>query len=132
MHAHCPAGDIFGSAACGCSGKVRFSLDRIAAEGRGALVYLRQNASDPLQFHPGLDGLSQLERERQVQRDIGIGAQILRDLGLRRIRLLTNRPRPVAALEGYGIQIMEHVPIWEGGLIAESWPEGRLIHETIC
>jgi 3,4-dihydroxy 2-butanone 4-phosphate synthase / GTP cyclohydrolase II len=59
-----------------------------------------------------------------------VGAQILRDLNLRRIRLLTNHPRPVAALEGYGIEIVEHVPISENRLlIGDTWREPSLTHE---
>jgi len=124
MHARCIVGDVFGANTCDCS---------------GAVIYLHQNATgasavrDLLRAHPDPKNLAQLDRDRQVQRDIGVGAQILRDLNLRRIRLLTNNPRPVAALEGYGIQIIEHVPISEDRLpFGDTWREGRLTHETIC
>jgi 3,4-dihydroxy 2-butanone 4-phosphate synthase/GTP cyclohydrolase II len=123
MHSHCAAGDVFGASSCECAANIRASLDRIAAEGAGALIYLHQSATgysvktvagkDSLIFHPNLKDLSPLDHDRKVQRDVGIGAQILLDLKLRRIRLLTNHPRRVAALEGYGIEIVEHVSIRE-------------------
>ena len=64
-----------------------------------------------LSFHRGRKLPSLLDNERQTQREIGIGAQILSDLNLRRIRLLTNRPKKVAALEGFGIEIVDQVPV---------------------
>jgi GTP cyclohydrolase II len=100
------------------------------------VVYLHQNgtgAADLLGLHPDPKSISQLDRDRQVQREIGVGAQILRDLNLRRIRLLTNHPRPVAALEGYGIEIVQHVPIGEGQFtFGETWREGRLTRDKSC
>jgi 3,4-dihydroxy 2-butanone 4-phosphate synthase/GTP cyclohydrolase II len=121
MHSHCLVGDVFGATWCECSDSIRGSLQQIVAEGVGALVYLhhgtmsfsveRVGGKDTLAFHHELNDPSRLEYERKIQRDVGIGAQILLDLKLSRIRLLTNHPRRVAALEGYGIQIVEHVPI---------------------
>jgi len=85
------------------------------------LIYLHQTSQgfsiekvgerNALTFHRGRKLPSLYETERQVQREIGIGAQILSDLELRRIRLLTNRPKRVAALEGFGIEIVEQVPV---------------------
>jgi len=143
MHARCVVGDVFGANACECSANLRRSLDRIAAEGAGAVIYLHQNATgfaagksadrDSLVLHPDPKNISQLDRDRQVQRDIGVGAQVLRDLNLRRIRLLTNHPRPLAALEGYGIDIVEHVPIGDHQFaIRDTGQEGCLSHETRC
>jgi len=136
MHKSCIAGDVFGANTCECSVNLRRSLDRIVAEGTGVVVYLRQNgtgAADLLGLHPDPKSISQLDRDRQVQREIGVGAQILRDLNLRRIRLLTNHPRPVAALEGYGIEIVQHVPIGEGQFtFGETWSEGRLTRDKSC
>jgi 3,4-dihydroxy 2-butanone 4-phosphate synthase/GTP cyclohydrolase II len=121
MHAHCLMGDVFGATGCECHATLEGSLRRIAQEGRGALIYLHQTSQGfsvekigergALTFHRGrkLSGL--LENERQTQREIGIGAQILSDLNLRRIRLLTNRPKKVAALEGFGIEIIDQVPV---------------------
>jgi 3,4-dihydroxy 2-butanone 4-phosphate synthase/GTP cyclohydrolase II len=121
MHAHCLMGDVFGSTACECHATLEGSLRRIAQEGRGALIYLHQTSKGfsieragertALSFHRGRKLPSLLENERQTQREIGIGAQILSDLELRRIRLLTNRPKRVAALEGFGIEIVEQVPV---------------------
>jgi 3,4-dihydroxy 2-butanone 4-phosphate synthase/GTP cyclohydrolase II len=121
MHAHCLMGDVFGSTACECHATLEGSLRRIAQEGRGALIYLHQTSKGfsidrigertALSFHRGSKLPSLLENERKTQREIGIGAQILSDLELRRIRLLTNRPKRVAALEGFGIEIVEQVPV---------------------
>jgi 3,4-dihydroxy 2-butanone 4-phosphate synthase/GTP cyclohydrolase II len=120
MHAHCLMGDVFGSTGCECHATLEGSLRRIAQEGRGALIYLHQTSQGfskekigertALTFHRGRK-LPALLEERQTQREIGIGAQILSDLNLRRIRLLTNRPKKVAALEGFGIEIVDQVPV---------------------
>jgi len=124
MHAHCLMGDVFGSTGCECHATLEGSLRRIAQEGRGALIYLHQTSQGfsvekvgergALSFHRGLTLPSLLDNERQTQREIGIGAQILSDLNLRRIRLLTNRPKKIAALEGFGIEIVDQVPVEMG------------------
>jgi 3,4-dihydroxy 2-butanone 4-phosphate synthase/GTP cyclohydrolase II len=121
MHSHCLAGDVFCASSCACGANIRASLQRIAEEGRGAVIYLHQNSlgfsienvdgADRLAFHHDPGGDSPLEQQRQTQRDVGIGAQILLDLNLRRVRLLTNHPRRVAGLEGYGLEIVENVPL---------------------
>jgi len=121
MHAHCLVGDVFGATWCECGNNIRASLQRIADEGAGALIYLHHGLSpfaveqiagkNTLTFHRELKDPSHLEYQRKIQRDVGIGAQILLDLNLHRIRLLTNHPRRVAALEGYGIEIVEQIPI---------------------
>src|ERR1700733_9333950 len=121
MHAHCLMGDVFGATGCECHATLEGSLRRIAQEGRGALIYLHQTSQGfsiekvgdrtALSFHRGRKLPTLLDSERQTQREIGIGAQILSDLNLRRIRLLTNRPKKVAALEGFGIEIVEQVPV---------------------
>jgi 3,4-dihydroxy 2-butanone 4-phosphate synthase/GTP cyclohydrolase II len=120
MHAHCLMGDVFGSTGCECHATLEGALRRISQEGRGALIYLHQTSQgfsvekvgerSALTFHRGRR-LPALLDEKQTQREIGIGAQILSDLNLRRIRLLTNRPKKVAALEGFGIEIVEQVPV---------------------
>jgi 3,4-dihydroxy 2-butanone 4-phosphate synthase / GTP cyclohydrolase II len=119
MHAHCLMGDVFGATGCECHATLEGALHRISQDG-GALIYLHQTSKgfsiekvgerNALSFHRG-QKMPSLYDERQIQREIGIGAQILSDLGLRRIRLLTNRPKKVAALEGFGIEIVEQVPI---------------------
>jgi len=121
MHAHCLMGDVFGATGCECHATLEGSLRRIAQEGQGALIYLHQTSKgfsidkvgerSALTFHRGRKLPSLLDNERQTQREIGIGAQILSDLNLRRIRLLTNRPKKVAALEGFGIEIVDQVPV---------------------
>jgi 3,4-dihydroxy 2-butanone 4-phosphate synthase / GTP cyclohydrolase II len=121
MHAHCLMGDVFGSTGCECHATLQGALRRIAQEGRGALIYLHQTSQGfskekigertALTFHKGRKLPSLLDNERQTQREIGIGAQILSDLNLRRIRLLTNRPKKVAALEGFGIEIVDQVGV---------------------
>ena len=122
MHAHCLMGDVFGATGCECHATLEGSMRRIAAEGVGALIYLHQTSQGfsiekvgdrtAMRFHGGRTLPSLYDgSEKRVQREIGIGAQILSDLNLRRIRLLTNRPKKVAALEGFGIEIVEQVPV---------------------
>jgi 3,4-dihydroxy 2-butanone 4-phosphate synthase/GTP cyclohydrolase II len=121
MHSHCLIGDVFGSAACDCRQTLEGSLSAIAYERRGALIYLHQSAKGfsvekvgdktAISFHRERMLPSGPEAHRKTQREIGIGAQILADLNLRRIRLLTNHPRRVAALEGFDIEIVEQVPV---------------------
>jgi len=121
MHSHCVLGDVFGSTGCDCRDTIEGSMAEIAREGRGALIYLHQTSKGftvervgdrtALTFHRDRTLPALPESERKTQREIGIGAQILSDLNLRRIRLLTNHPRRVVALEGFGIEIVEQVPI---------------------
>ena len=125
VHSHCLTGDVFGSVACDCRETIQLSLAAIAKEGRGVFVYLHQtgrgfqideraaegDALPRIRYHSR--GVSEQDagRQRIVQRESGIGAQILIDLGLRRIRVLTNHPRRVVALEGYGLEIVEQVAL---------------------
>lgn len=121
MHAHCLMGDVFGATGCDCHATIEGSMRTIAERGEGALIYLHQTSKGfsverlgdktLLAFHRDKRLPALPESERKTQREIGIGAQILSDLNLRRIRLLTNHPRKVAALEGFGIEIVEEVPI---------------------
>jgi 3,4-dihydroxy 2-butanone 4-phosphate synthase/GTP cyclohydrolase II len=123
VHSRCLAGDVFGSAGCDCGELVEAALARIAEEGRGVLLYLHntrpgfrveklEDGRAWLVFH-GRDFRepSEAEHHRRIQYESGVGAQILSDLNLRNIRLLTNHPRKVAALEGYGIRIVAQVPL---------------------
>ena len=125
VHSHCLTGDVLSSTACDCREMLEGSLQAIADEDRGVLLYLHHTgrgfrvdsrtdeaASLPrILFH----AREHVERDPGVQRVIqhesGIGAQILKDLGLRRIRVLTNLPRKVVALAGYGIEIADQVPL---------------------
>jgi len=126
VHSHCLTGDVFGSTACDCHAIIERSLAAIAKEDRGVFVYLHhtgrgfqidspreaENGELPrIRFHAREEVEHDLGRQRLVQRESGIGAQILIDLGLRRIRVLTNHPRKVVALEGYGLEIAEQVPL---------------------
>ena len=121
MHAHCLLGDVFGATGCDCHQTLEASLKMIAAEGRGALIYLHQTSKgfsaekigdqSFLTFHRDRRLPSLPESERKTHREIGLGAQILSDLNLKRIRILTNHPRRVAALEGFDIEIVEQIPV---------------------
>jgi 3,4-dihydroxy 2-butanone 4-phosphate synthase/GTP cyclohydrolase II len=121
MHSHCIMGDVFGSTHCDCRATIEGSMRAIAEAGRGAIIYLHQTSKGfsadrlgertILTFHRDRALPALPESERKTQREIGIGAQILSDLNLRRIRLLTNHPRRVAALEGFDIEIVEQVPV---------------------
>jgi 3,4-dihydroxy 2-butanone 4-phosphate synthase/GTP cyclohydrolase II len=126
VHTHCLAGNLFGSTACDCRATVDASLAAIAAAGRGALVYLHHTqrgytidkAFDPpaLCIHRAQRSTEAASRtappdQQRILRQVGLGGQILSDLGIRRIRLLTNQPTHVPALQGFGIEIVERVPI---------------------
>ena len=125
VHSHCLTGDVFGSLTCDCREIIDRSLEAIAAEGRGVFVYLHHTgrgfridapseesgALPRILFHSRAEIDQDLNRQRLVWRESGIGSQILIDLGLRRIRVLTNHPRKLVALEGYGLEITEQVPL---------------------
>jgi len=129
MHAHCLMGDVFGTTWCDCRDIIDRSMEMIAEKGRGALIYLHQtskgftveNIGDKpsLVFHKDAREPEARKSQKKVQREAGIGAQILSDLGIREVRLLTNHPRKVIALEGYGIEIVEQVPVVTGVGAAE-------------
>ncbi|HUX15060.1 MAG TPA: bifunctional 3,4-dihydroxy-2-butanone-4-phosphate synthase/GTP cyclohydrolase II [Phycisphaerae bacterium] len=123
MHSECLTGDVFGSLACDCGQQLDVAMARVAREGRGAIVYMRQEGRGiglvnkilayRLQQEEGLDTVEANERlgfEPDL-REYGIGAQIMVDLGIRKVRLMTNNPRKVVALRGYGIAIVERVPL---------------------
>ena len=121
MHAHCLLGDVFGATGCECNRTLEGSLEMIAAEERGALIYLHQTSrgfsaekvgeQSFLTFHRERRLPTLPDSERKIQREIGLGAQILSNLNLKRIWLLTNHPRRVAALEGFDIEIVEQIPV---------------------
>jgi 3,4-dihydroxy 2-butanone 4-phosphate synthase/GTP cyclohydrolase II len=126
MHSRCLFGDVFGSATCDCARLVRQSLRAIADAGNGVLVYLHETGPGFRIEPSGGDGPQMVSHDRdfahykgeagqrQLQHEHGIGAQILSDLGLHTIRLLTNHPRKIVALEGFGIEVVEQIPV-EGG-----------------
>jgi len=123
MHSQCLTGDIFGSTYCDCGPQLRRAMDMVAEQGAGAVLYLRQEGRGiglekklhayKLQHEQGLDTVEANEwlGLPADKRDYGIGAQMLLDLGLKKIRLLTNNPRKLIALEGYGLEIVERVPL---------------------
>jgi 3,4-dihydroxy 2-butanone 4-phosphate synthase/GTP cyclohydrolase II len=122
MHARCVYGDVFGSTSCDCGRLVRNSLKRIAEEGAGVFVYLHQTGPGyRVQSEGGVSRMVSHGREfmhlksedgqRQLQHEHGLGAQILSDLGLTTIRLLTNHPRRIVALEGFGIRVVDQVAV---------------------
>jgi len=122
VHSQCLTGDIFGSCRCDCGLQLDKALERIAAEGKGVLLYLLQEGRgiglmNKLRAYElqeqGHDTVEANERLgfRPDQRDYGIGAQILRDLGVRKMRLMTNNPSKYIALDGYGLEIVERLSL---------------------
>ena len=122
VHSRCLTGDVFHSARCDCGDQLESALRRIAAEGRGVLLYLNQEGrgigiSNKIKAYALQDqGYDTVEANERLgfkpdQRDYGIGAQILGDLGVRSMRLLTNNPRKFVGLEGYGLSVSETVSI---------------------
>jgi len=107
MHSHCIYGDVFGSTECECQQMIRNSMERITTEGAGVLVYLHKTGPG-IRHHAGY---STPDGQKQLLHESGLGAQILSDLGLHTIRLLTNHPRKVVGLDAYGIEIVEQVAL---------------------
>ena len=116
VHSHCVLGDVFGSTQCECQASLRGAMRRIAWEDRGAVVYLHQTGSglrlkDGMIAGHGRGPIFAASDSPFVQQEVGIGAQILADLGLHSIRLMTRHPRKIAGLEGFGIHVVDRVPI---------------------
>ena len=123
VHSQCLTGDVFGSTRCDCGKQLRKAMEMIVAEGRGAILYLRQEGrgiglANKLRAYE----LQDQEKKDTVEanlmlgfqadhRDYGVGAQILYDLGIRRLRLMTNNMGKYVALEGYGLELVERVPL---------------------
>jgi len=130
VHSECLTGDVFGSRRCDCGLQLKLAIDKIAAEGRGVVVYLRGQEGRGIGLSAKIhayrlqdEGLDTVEANVALgypsdRRDYGIGMQILRDLGVSRMRLMTNNPAKRAGLEGYGLSVLERVP-----LLAPPTPE---------
>ncbi len=123
MHSECLTGDVLHSTKCDCGPQLKYAMQQVAEAGRGVIVYMRQEGRGigllnklkayKLQQEEGLDTVEANKRLGFAPdlRHFGIGAQILHDLGVRDIKLLTNNPRKVIGLEGYGLRIVERIPI---------------------
>ncbi len=136
VHDECLTGDIFGSLRCDCGEQLHSALRIIQKNGKGVLLYMRQEGRGiglENKLHAYLlqeKGLDTVEANEKLglpvdKRDYGIGAQILRDLGIAKMRLLTNNPKKFAALTGYGLEIVERVPI-----VTEPKEENRYYLQT--
>ena len=125
LHSHCLTGDVFAATSCDCHDIIEHSLDAIAREDRGVFLYLHHRGRGfgvdlagvalgeipHVRFHARGQLDRDIDRQRIVQRESGIGVQILLDLGLTAIRVLTNHPRKIVALDGFGLTIVEQVSI---------------------
>jgi len=123
IHSECLTGDVFGSLLCDCGQQLQAAMAQVAKEGRGVIIYMRQEGRGigltnkirayRLQQEEGLDTVEANERLgfQPDLREYGIGAQILSDLGVRKVRLMTNNPRKIVALDGFDLVIVERVPL---------------------
>jgi 3,4-dihydroxy 2-butanone 4-phosphate synthase/GTP cyclohydrolase II len=122
VHSECLTGDVFGSTRCDCGDQLHAAMHMIAGEGKGVVVYMRQEgrgiglANKVKAYHLQEQGADTVEANEMLGfkpdlRDYGIGAQILVELGVRKLRLLTNNPKKIKGLEGYGLRVVDRVPI---------------------
>lgn len=136
MHSSCLTGDILGSLRCDCGDQLALALERIESEGRGVVVYIAQEGRgigilNKLRAYELQDGgLDTVEANLALGlkvdlRDYGQGAALLADLGLQKIRLMTNNPKKISGLQGFGLEIVDQVPI-----VAEPTPENKRYLET--
>jgi 3,4-dihydroxy 2-butanone 4-phosphate synthase / GTP cyclohydrolase II len=136
VHSECATGDIFGSLRCDCGEQLAIAMKMIAKEGRGVIIYMRQEGRG-IGFHNKIkayalqdQGLDTVEANISLGfavdlRDYGVGAQIMTDLGIHEIRLMTNNPKKVISLEGHGLKVVETVPI-----VVKPNPHNRHYLET--
>jgi len=122
VHSSCVTGDIFGSCRCDCGPQLHKAMEMISREGKGAVIYMNQEGrgigliNKLKAYHLQENGMDTVEANIELgfkmdQRDYGVGAQILRSLGISKMRLMSNNPKKRAGLIGYGLEIVENVPI---------------------
>lgn len=122
VHSSCVTGDIFGSCRCDCGPQLHAAMEMISREGKGAVIYMNQEGrgigliNKLKAYHLQENGMDTVEANLELgfkmdQRDYGVGAQILRSLGISKMRLMTNNPKKRAGLIGYGLEVVENVPI---------------------
>lgn len=123
VHSECLTGDVFGSSRCDCGSQLHAAMRMVEQEGKGIILYMRQEGRgiglvNKLKAYnlQDVEGLDTVEANVQLGfkadlRDYGIGAQILRDLGVRKMRLMTNNPKKIVGLEGYGLKVVDRLPI---------------------
>jgi 3,4-dihydroxy 2-butanone 4-phosphate synthase / GTP cyclohydrolase II len=122
VHSSCLTGDVFHSERCDCGAQLQAAMQRIAIEGRGVILYLNQEgrgiglANKIRAYELQDEGFDTVEANERLgfkadQRDYGMGVQILRDLGIRSMRLLSNNPRKLVGIEGYGLSVTEWLPL---------------------
>ena len=122
VHSECLTGDVFGSKRCDCGEQLELAMKRIAQEGRGILLYMRQEGrgigllNKLKAYHLQDNGLDTVEANEALGfpadlRDYGIGAEILSDLGVKELRLMTNNPKKISGIYGFGLKVIERIPI---------------------
>ncbi len=149
VHSECLTGDVFGSLRCDCGSQLVKAMEMVEREGEGVVLYMRQEGrgigiTEKLKAYPlQEEGLDTVEANEALGfaadlRDYGIGAQILLDLGVKNIRLITNNPKKVVGLQGYGLEIVERVPLIipsncfnERYLDTKERKMGHLLHEQL-